>query len=148
MPQRKSMPCKTQIYSRIETTAHDSFKIKNRSYNKADLQDTLGEVPVVFFSDLGSVRRPLEHWRVIVDILHVYHNCCVVLLQIVGRRQPQLVLSCESKITLCNVYWKWRNRAIYCHIIYQITILIHSYYYIENNFRVDFNTNWNLSKIS
>lgn len=57
-----------------------------------DLEHALRQVPVVLLGDLGAVRGSLEGRRVVVHVLHVDHHRRVVLLEVVGRRQPQLVL--------------------------------------------------------
>ena len=69
---------------------------------RRDLQHTLRQVAVVLFGDLCAVGWSLKHGRVVVHILHVYHHCGVVLLQVVRGRQAQLILSrTTNNILLC-----------------------------------------------
>lgn len=56
------------------------------------LQHAFGQIPVVLLRDLGAVGRSFKHWRVVVDVLDVDHHGRVVFLQVVRRRQAQLVL--------------------------------------------------------
>ena len=55
-------------------------------------EDPLGQIAVVLLRDLRLVRGPVEDGRVVVDVVHVDHDRRVVLVQVVGGHQPELVL--------------------------------------------------------
>lgn len=55
--------------------------VKNKKH--VNLKDSLGKNSIIFFDDLSLIRRPIEGWRIIVDILDMNNHCRVVFIQVV-----------------------------------------------------------------
>lgn len=73
-------------------SAHALKAVTGSGNRSVDLEDLLGQRAVVLFSDLALIRGSLEYGRVVIDVLHVDHHCRVVLAQVVGGCEPELVL--------------------------------------------------------
>lgn len=63
-----------------------------------DLQHTFGQVAIILFSNLSTICGSLENGRIVIHILDMDNDCGIVLLQIIGCSQTQLVLNNKFRI--------------------------------------------------
>lgn len=81
--------CKLQLISRISFLFCCYFN---------DLQHTFGQVAIILFSYLSTICGSLENGRIVIHVLDMDNDCGIVLLQIVGCSQTQLVLDDKFRI--------------------------------------------------
>lgn len=88
---RRKISCKKKRLKPLQAKRRFCFSLRQ------DLQDSLGQIPVVLLGNLGAVRGPLEHGRVVVDVLDVDHHGRVVFLKVIRRGQPEFVLDLRGR---------------------------------------------------
>ena len=67
-------------------------KQETKSHLIINLEDSFGQVSVILLSDLGFVSWSVKDWRIVINVINVYDHRSVVLIQVVGGDEAQLIL--------------------------------------------------------